>query len=93
MRSSHFKWPLLEVQGMYSIEVESVLIKICTHKKKASIREKNLKDVCFLRIFTGAGTHIHFFFPIQTLTLLVKVTQENKKRCQLPFLGLHGGKS
>ena len=33
------------------------------------------------------------FFPLQTLTLLVKVTQENKKRCQLPFFGLHGGKS
>ena len=51
MRSSHFKWPLLEVQGMYSIEVESVSKKNCTHKKKASIIEKNLKDVCFFRIF------------------------------------------
>ena len=64
MRSSHFKWPLLEVQGTYSIEVESVSKKNCTHKKKASIREKNLKDVSFFRIFSLEQAHIsiHFLF-------------------------------
>ena len=64
MRSSHFKWPLLEVQGMYSIEVESVSKKNFTHKKKASIREENLKDVCFFRNFSLEQVHIsiiHFF--------------------------------
>ena len=59
MRSSHFKWPLLEVQGTYSIEVESVSKKNCTHKKKASIREKNLKDVSFFRIFS-LQAHIRY---------------------------------
>ena len=46
MRSSHFKWPLLEVQGMYSIEVESVSKKIF-HSEKEGQQIEELER-CFI---------------------------------------------